>query len=183
MAKTKFNSIYETIGRKNGTYHYEPSKTDKTQAADAEIYKCIEKYGVQSLMRQTIAKEQLYLDNTNAQMTLADAMRQREQMEEYFANLPARARKVFGDNPDTFIERYKAGKFDKFLATGTFTEEQIKEIENIRKLEKEAQYQAMLEDERYYNKWKERYEKGLEVNNNNITGNDTNSIQNTSTTL
>lgn len=142
MQKPKFVNKYENYRAREGTIQTGESMTDTSQAEDVDIYKCIEKYGIQSLLNQTQASEFLYLDNTNANMGLAEAIRQREQMEEYFKNMPARARKVFGDSVDTFIEKYKNREFDDFLTTGALSEEQTAKINEFdlqqRNIEKEA---------------------------------------------
>lgn len=155
----KFKTKYDTYREKKGTIQTGESVADASQQQDADIYANIEKYGIQALIRKSMAEEPLYLDNTNRNMGLAEAVRQREQMEEYFAQMPAKARKVFGDNPDVFIEKYKQGEFNQFLQTGVFTKEQVEIFE-----EDIAKEKAI-------------YEKGLEINNNSITGNNTNSSE------
>lgn len=122
--KVKLVNKYDTYIQKEGIYGIGESMTDKSQAEESDIYKCIEKYGIATMMRQSMAKEPLYLDNTT-KMDLADAVRMRETMDEYFAQLPARVRKTFGDNSEIFYQKYKAGDFNDFLNTGVLTEEQI----------------------------------------------------------
>lgn len=122
----KFKNKFENYCEHAGTTTTGESLTDQSQAAEADIYKCIEKYGVTTLMRQSMAKEHMYLDNT-ATMGLSpdDVLRQKEQMAEYFDTMPARARKVFGDNIDVFQEKYRNGEFDDFINTGALSKEQV----------------------------------------------------------
>lgn len=121
----KLVNKYDMYKRREGTYNEGDSMTDKTQAEDTEIYKCIEKYGITSLMRQTMAQEPLYLDNRNRDMSLLDAVNIRKEMDEYFEQMPARARKVFGDNPEIFYQKYKSGDFNDMLQVGALTNEQV----------------------------------------------------------
>ena len=125
--KVKFTNKYETYKRKEGIYGEGISMTDKSQAEEADIYKCIEKYGIATMMRQSMAQEPIYLDNTK-KMTLQEAVNMRKYMDEYFEQLPARCRKVFGDDPETFYQKYKSGDFNDFLNTGVMTEEQINAV-------------------------------------------------------
>lgn len=141
--KVKLVNKYEQYKQHEGTYQKGESKTDKSQAQDTEIYNCIEKYGIQSLMRQSQAKEPMYLDNTQ-NMTLDEAVRTRYQMDEYFKQMPARARKVFGDNPDVFYEKYKRGEYDNFLETGALTQEQVYELSGY--TEREITNEERLEE-------------------------------------
>lgn len=122
----KLKNKYENYKESKGTVSTQESATDRTNAADVDIYKCIEKYGIDSLMRKSMAQEELFLDCTaTSNLTLDEAIRQREQMDEYFTQLPARVRKLFGDNSQIFFERYKNGEFDDFLQTGTLSSEQV----------------------------------------------------------
>lgn len=126
VLKKKYDNYKQHIG----TYDFGESRTNQASAEEVDIYKCIEKYGASQLINKTMAQEFLYLDNTNRNLTLDEAIRQREQLTEYFLNvMPARARKVFGDSPEQFIEKYKAGEMDNFLKTGALSQEQILKIE------------------------------------------------------
>lgn len=95
MLKVKNITKYDTYEAKEGIGNTGESMCNKSQAEDVDIYKCIEKYGVEPLMRQSMAKEQLYLDNTLRFNNLQDAINAKNQMEEYYNQLPARVRKVF----------------------------------------------------------------------------------------
>lgn len=124
----KLKNKYEEYREKEGHTQIGESLTNQSQAEDADINKCIEKYGIQSLIAQTMASEPLYLDNTNRNMTLDEAVRQRQQMDEYFAKLPAKARKQFGDSSEIFYQKYKTGEFDDMLTYGILSKEQIMAI-------------------------------------------------------
>ena len=122
--KNKFNE-YKT---REGTKALGESMTDQSQREECDIYTCLKKYGISTLVNKTQATEFLYLDNNNRNMTLDEAVRVRKDMEEYFKQQPARVRKVFGDNVDMFIEKYKAGEFNEFLETGVLNEELVNQL-------------------------------------------------------
>lgn len=122
--KNKFNE-YKT---REGTKALGESMTDQSQREECDIYTCLKKYGISTLVNKTMASEFLYLDNTNRNMTLDEAVRMRKDMEDYFKQQPARVRKVFGDNVDMFIEKYKAGEFNEFLKTGVLNEELVNQL-------------------------------------------------------
>lgn len=122
--KNKFNE-YKT---REGTKALGESMTDQSQREECDIYTCLKKYGISTLVNKTMASEFMYLDNTNRNMTLDEAVRVRKDMEEYFKQQPARVRKVFGDEVDMFIEKYKAGEFNEFLETGVLNEELVNQL-------------------------------------------------------
>lgn len=122
--KNKFNE-YKT---REGTKALGESMTDQSQREECDIYTCLKKYGISTLVNKTKATEFLYLDNTNRNMTLDEAVRVRKDMEEYFKQQPARVRKVFGDNVDMFIEKYKQGEFTDFLTTGVLNDELVEQL-------------------------------------------------------
>lgn len=128
--KTKIilKNIFEEEREKQGTIDDGESLTDQSQAEDTDIYVCLRKYGIQTLVNQTQAKEYLYLDNTNRNMTLDEAVRRRQELNEYFLQQPARVRKVFGDDVNQFIEKYNRGDFEDFKTTGILNEEIITQI-------------------------------------------------------
>lgn len=126
--KIILKNYYKERKVKQGTPTIGESMTNQSQTAETDIYACLNKYGITSLVNQTKAKEFLYLDNTNANMTLDEAVRMRSQLNEYFSQQPARVRKVFGDNVDVFIEKYKAKQFDEFLQTGVLNDELVTEL-------------------------------------------------------
>lgn len=111
----------------SGKTFTEDSITDASQAIDVDIYACIEKYGIDSLRRKYEADTQMFLDVSKTfNLTVDEAVEQQNQMLEYFETMPARARKVFGDNPDIFVQKYRNGDFNDFIKTGALNEEQIK---------------------------------------------------------
>lgn len=124
----KIRNKFEDYKATKGKVFTKPSLTDESQAAEADIYHCLEKYGMQTLINQTMAKEPLYLDLTNKPKDLAEAVRLRNEMDEYFKELPAKARKVFGDSTEVFYQKYKNGEFNQFAQTGVFTNEQIEAL-------------------------------------------------------
>lgn len=124
--KIKFKTRFTTTGEKEGTTFTEESLTDQSQAEDVDIYQCLKKYGITTLVNKTQATELLYGDYKNPNFTLDEAVRARGELEEYFLQQPARVRKMFGDNPDRFIEKYKMGEFNEMLEAGIVNEEIIK---------------------------------------------------------
>lgn len=133
--KMKFKTRFTTVGEKEGTKFTEPSLTDQSQSEDVDIYQCLKKYGITTLVNKTQATELLYGDYKDPNFTLDEAVRARNELEEYFVQQPARVRKMFGDNVDMFIEKYKMGQFNEMLEAGIVNEEIIKayqEKENIK---------------------------------------------------
>lgn len=130
------------------------SITDKSKTDEVDIYKCIEKYGIQSLLRQTMAKETIdvYCDATPMMMTLDEKIEYRNQIDEYFKELPAIVRKNFGDNSEIFYNNFKKGNFDEMIKAGIIEEKiaesykkeikdaKLKKVEEIRELIKEQNY-------------------------------------------
>lgn len=109
---------FECYRPTKGTYEKGESLTNQSSAEETDIYRCIAKYGATQLINKTMASEFLYLDNTNRNLTLDEAIRQREQLTDYFLNqMPARARKIFGDSPEQFVEKFKAGELDNSTDT------------------------------------------------------------------
>lgn len=126
--KYKLKKKFDEMKTRKGTVAKGDSLTDVSQQEECDIYACLKKYGITTLVNKTMAEDYLYTDNTNRFMTLDDAVRARKEMEDYFKQQPARVRKVFGDNPDVFIEKYNAGQFDDFLKTGVLSQEMVKEL-------------------------------------------------------
>lgn len=135
--KVKIKNVYNEMKPREGTKQIGESMTDQSQAEETDIYSCLKKYGITSLVNKTQAQEFLYLDNTNRNMTLDEAVRQRKELEEYFKQQPARVRKVFGDNVDMFIEKYNNHQFDEFLQTGILNEQMIKDLKGEQNVEVE----------------------------------------------
>ena len=135
----KFKCYYDTIGVGATTCHIAESATDKSQAESTDIYKCIEKYGIDALARKTMAEEYMFLDNTDPwiNMDMKTAINQKKQMKDYFEKLPARARKVFGDNLEVFTEKYRNGDFNDFAKTGVLNQEQIENLKEAYNAQKE----------------------------------------------
>lgn len=126
--KYKLKNKFQEYKTREGTKALGESMTDQSQREECDIYTCIKKYGISTLVNKTQATEFLYLDNTNRNMTLDEAVRVRKDMEEYFKQQPARVRKVFGDNVDMFIEKYKQGEFTDFLTTGVLNDELVEQL-------------------------------------------------------
>jgi len=121
--KPKFKNKYENYSEKKGTVNNEPSVTDKSLAQDVDIYACIEKYGIGTLMRKTQANEYLYADTTTKPKNLHEALQQRKQLDEYFKQQPASVRKQFGDSAEEFIYKFQNGDFNEMISTGILSEE------------------------------------------------------------
>lgn len=128
--KVKLKTKYDTYHRKEGTYNIGDSLTDKSQYEDSDIKCCLRKYGMSTLLNQTMAKEPLYIDNRYRDLNVADAIRLKEELKTYYEQLPAIVRKQFGDNVDMFYEKFRAGDFNEMIATGILTEEYAKELKN-----------------------------------------------------
>lgn len=139
--KIKLKNKYAEYKEREGTKTVGDSMTNQSQQEECDIYSCLKKYGITTLVNKTQAQEFMYLDNTNRNLTLDEAVRQRNQMNEYFKQQPARVRKVFGDNVDKFIEKYKAGQFDEMLETGILSEDMVRQLtpESVTKPENEKQ--------------------------------------------
>lgn len=124
--KKKFVNKYENYKKRVGTICKENSKTNQSSAEDCDIYKCIEKYGIQALMRKTEATELFYDDLRNRPKTLDEAMRLQKNLTEYFKQQPAKVRKSFGDNPQEFYHKYRKGDFNNFIKQGILNDELAK---------------------------------------------------------
>lgn len=123
--KTQFSERFV----KKGTIITEPTKTDLTQQQDSDIYAMFEKYGVNGVVPQQKAGTLMFVDTihdiTMQKMTLQETLHMENELEEYYASLPAKVRKVFGDNKREFIHRYKNKEFDKFLEYGILSQDQV----------------------------------------------------------
>lgn len=123
--KTQFSERFV----KKGTVINEPSKTDLTQQQDSDIYAMFEKYGVNGVVPQQKAGTLMFVDTINdplmQKMTLQETLLMENEIEEYYASLPAKVRKVFGDNKREFLHKYKNKEFDEFLQYGILSKEQI----------------------------------------------------------
>lgn len=126
--KVKLKNKFTECKTREGTIQKGESMTDQSQAEECDIYQCLKKYGISTLVNKTQATDFMYLDNTNRDMTLDEAVRMRKEMEEYFKQQPARVRKVFGDNVDMFIEKYKNNEFEDFINTGIMSQEMVTAI-------------------------------------------------------
>lgn len=130
----------------SGKTFKEKSITDASQAIDVDVYACIEKYGIDSLSRQYKAKEQMFLDVSRTfNLTVDEAVEQQNQMMEYFDTMPARARKIFGDNPDIFIQKYRKGDFNDFIETGALGEDQVKILKDEYDQARMSEQQKIIE--------------------------------------
>lgn len=124
--KPKFVNKYENYHERRGTIQNDKvSKTNTEFAEDCNIYNCIEKYGITALMRKTQAEDYYYDDFNNQPKTLMDRLQQKQNLNNYFANLPATVRKKFGDSADLFYEKFKAGEFAEMKTTGILNDELI----------------------------------------------------------
>lgn len=129
MGKIKLINKYENYTTKLGTKQNNTiSKCCKEDAEDTDIYKCIEKYGMGQIVKQTQAMEPMYLDMTEMPKTIAESVALQNKCEEYFNNLPARVRKVFEDNKDVFYQKYIKGDYADFITTGVLTNEMVSEL-------------------------------------------------------
>lgn len=104
------------------TENNEESATNKTRAQEIEIKNIVQMYGMESLIAKWQASEPFYTDMRDV-VTTQNALELRQAANEYFENLPARARKIFGDNPDIFYEKFRNGEFEGFIENGILTEE------------------------------------------------------------
>jgi len=131
--KTRFTEI-QGAEKKEGTKIKGESMTNQSALEDTEIYTIIEKYAC-GIIPKTKNEQPMYIDTTVFPTSVNEALEIRGQMEEYFEQMPALARKRFGDNFNSFYEDYRAGNYKKFLEVGALTQAQI----NERKKEYETQ--------------------------------------------
>lgn len=118
---------FENYKPREGTiqqYQDESDRADQTRAEECNIKKMIEKYGVMPFEMLNKASEQLYLNNLGESMTLTEKVKMREQIDDYFNNLPAKARKEFKDDKEVFYNSIITGQFDKMIEYGIFDEQQ-----------------------------------------------------------
>lgn len=146
--KTRYNDFKRPITNSENF-----SRTDKTQYQETDIYCLIQKYGIKSLMNKNKPEHELYIDTTIVPKTLQEAINIRNEFENYFAQAPARFRKLFHDNPHEFYLAYRQGEYDKLLSSGALTQEQINLQKNAIKKElqplndKIAEYEKLLKEE------------------------------------
>lgn len=141
----------------------EESLTNKTRAQQTEVKNIVQMYGMDDLINKWNASEPFYADMTEA-VTVNNALELRQKANEYFENLPARARKIFGDNPDLFYEKYSRGDFEGFVENGIMTDEMV-----------DYYTKKIKETKGYYN-----YEQSnKEVSNNNINDSQANTNMST----
>lgn len=139
MSNTTFATIYRPYSHPEVDNGGEVTQTDFSCQADTDIYALIDKYGIKSLMAQNRPEHELYIDTSviPRNMTLQDALKMKKDFDEYFKQMPATVRKVFGDNADNMYLRYKQGEFDELIKHGILSKEQI-----------EIQKQAIKEERR-----------------------------------
>ncbi len=128
MPRFKLKTKYDEYKTRLGTKNVGESKCCKEDAEDTDIYKCIEKYGMGQIVKQTQAMEPMYLDMTAMPKTIDEAVALQNECEEYFNSMPARARKIFNDNKDIFYQKYIKGDFADFITTGALTEDMVSEL-------------------------------------------------------
>lgn len=165
MTKTKFKTYYDVIGEKEGTTFTDESLTNQDSEKETNINCMLQKYGMSELVRRTTAKEELaqYVDLSNVAeiKTLDEVIKMRNQMTEYYKQLPSFLRKKFGDNEDIFIEKFEKGEFDDFINGEIITKEIADSINEQREFKKLQEKEKIKEQIRAEIEAKQE----LEVNN------------------
>lgn len=159
---TRFDKVKQINTIKDHT-----TRTDKTKISETNIYNLIDKYGVKSLMQKQRPEHELFIDTTvlPKNLSLAEAIEQKNQFTEYFKAAPAPFRKIFKDNPDQFYESYKLGEFDKLLETGAMTQSQIDMQIKAIKNSKYDIYREILKEEELKNAKENKNISDLDQNN------------------
>ena len=136
---------YDNYKPREGTIQKNTEGADQSRAADTDLKIMIQKYGIMPFELLNKAKEPLYLNNLGESMTINEKLKMREEIDLYYENLPANARKAFNDSKENFYQSIMSGQFDKMIEYGIFEKqnadiykEQLNTTQNkINELEKQ----------------------------------------------
>ena len=147
----------------------EGDKANQERYEDTNIRLIIAKYGIMPFEMRNQAQENLYLNNLGESMTLNEKLQMRQEVDEYFENLPANVRKNYNDSKEEFYQSIMTGDFEKLKADNVFSEEQVTEYSNQLNAQKNkmAQLEQQLQTER--TKYEELQTKFNNQKNNNIS--------------
>lgn len=177
MTRLLAKKEYKTSKGTTHTMLTEDDKANQARAEEVSIKEVIRKYGIMPNEMLNSAKENLYLDNTNEDMSLNERIELRRKTDKYFKTLPANVRKEFKDNNELFYEQILTGNFETHKKTGVFSQEQIDNFNYQRNLKtaelNSLKEQAKLMDERIKNYEKQiaDLQKNNEIHTNTANAN------------
>lgn len=148
--QVKLKNKYECYCETEGTYNKmidEADKANQERAEECDLRIMIEKYGIMPFELLNQAKENLYLDMRGESMTINEKLKMKEQVDDYFEQLPAKIRKNYKDNKNLFYEQIITGEFEQMLSDGIFNEQQVNVMQKQRleKQNKIAEMQKQIE--------------------------------------
>lgn len=127
--KNKWECYKETEGTTNKMID-SADKANQERLEETDIKIMIEKYGILPFELLNQAKENLYLDFRGDSMTLNEKLKLKEQVDDYFEQLPANVRKNYNDNKQLFYEQIITGEFEQLIKDNVFTQEQAENYKN-----------------------------------------------------
>ena len=121
--KNKWECYKETEGTTNKMVD-SADKANQERLEETDIKIMIEKYGILPFELLNQAKENLYLDFRGENMTINERLKLKEQVDDYFEQLPANVRKNYDDDKQLFYEQIVTGEFEQLIKDNVFTQEQ-----------------------------------------------------------
>lgn len=134
--QAKLLKKYDLYKEKEGTRHQmidESDKANQARAEETDIRLMIQKYGIMPFEMMNQAKENLYLDMRGESMTINEKLKMKQQVDDYFNQLPANVRKNYADNKELFYEQIITGEFEQLIKDNVFTEQQANNYAQIQK--------------------------------------------------
>lgn len=107
-------------------------KANQERALETDIKTVIEKYGIMPIELLNKAKEPLFIDNLDLEGNFNERLQQRNRIDDYFETLPAKVRKEFNDDKNTFYTSIVTGNYDKMLEYGVLENTQAQQLETKR---------------------------------------------------
>lgn len=163
------------LKEKEGTtqkYKDEGDKANQERYEDTNIRMIIAKYGIMPFELRNQAQENLYLNNLGETLSIQQRLEMREEVDQYFENLPASVRKNYKDSKEEFFQAIMTGDFSRLKADNIFSESQIEEYDK----QINAQKYKMQELEKQLKEERTKYEK-LETQFNNQKNNNVPDVQ------
>ena len=127
--KNKWECYKETEGTTNKMID-SADKANQERLEETVIKIMIEKFGILPFELLNQAKENLYLDFRGENMTINERLKLKEQVDDYFEQLPANVRKNYDDNKQLFYEQIITGEFEQLVKDNIFTQEQAENYTN-----------------------------------------------------